>query len=97
MRGETEPSNKQILFLQVVVDELIRATIIRPNEAITLRARKECIDREGNPRVTGEEWIVKKTGAYLPGAYEEVVKVVKAYIITEKVGGVPFLLCYCAY
>ena len=70
---------------QVVVEETIRATVIRPNEAIKLRARKECLDREAVPRVTGEEWIVKKTGAYLPGAYEEVVEIVKAYVLTEKV------------
>lgn len=28
---------------------------------------------------------MKKVGAYLPGAYEEVVDVVDAYILTEKV------------
>ncbi|XP_055957703.1 major vault protein [Patella vulgata] len=70
---------------EVVVEETIRATIIKPNQAIRLRARKECIDRElGKQRVTGEEWVVKKTGAYLPGAYEEVVDVVNAYVLTEK-------------
>ena len=42
-------------------------------------------DRDGNPRVTGEEWLVKKIGAYLPGAYEEVVELVDAYVLTEKV------------
>ena len=62
-----------------------KATVIRPNQAIKLRAHKECIDREGQPRVTGEEWLVKKTGAYLPGAYEEVVDVVNANVLTEKV------------
>ena len=70
---------------EVVVEETIRASVIRTNQAIKLRARKECIDRQGNARVTGEEWIVKKTGAYLPGAYEEVVEVVDAYVLTEKV------------
>lgn len=69
---------------EVVVEETIRATVIRPNQAIRLRARKECIDREGNARVTGEEWLVKKTGAYLPGAYEEVVDIVNAYVLTDK-------------
>ena len=54
----------------MVVEETVRATVIRPNQAIKLRARKETIDREGNPRVTGEEWLVKKTGAYLPGTYQ---------------------------
>ena len=42
-------------------------------------------DRDNNARVTGEEWLVKKVGAYLPGAYEEVVDVVDAYVLTEKV------------
>ena len=62
----------------------MRATVIKPNQAIRLRARKECVDRQGSERVTGEEWLVKKTGAYLPGAYEEVVDVVNAYVLTEK-------------
>lgn len=65
--------------------ETIKATVIGPNQAIRLRARKECCDRDDNLRVTGEEWLVKKTGAYLPGAYEEVVKTVEAYVLTEKV------------
>lgn len=69
---------------EVIVDETIRATVIKPNQAIRLRARKECMDRDGNHRVTGEEWMVKKTGAYLPGAYEEVVDVSNAYVLTEK-------------
>ena len=67
------------------VEETIRATIILSNQAIKPRARKECVDREGVQRVTREEWLVKKTGAYLPGAYEEVVELVNAYVLTEKV------------
>ena len=69
----------------MVVEETIRATVIKPNQSIKLRARKETLDRDGNPRVTGEEWLVAKVGAYLPGAYEEVVDVVDAYVLTEKV------------
>jgi len=69
----------------VTVKQVVQATVIKPNQAIKLRARKECIDRDGNARVTGEEWLVKKTGASLPGAYEEVIDVVNAYVLTEKV------------
>ncbi|XP_022093212.1 major vault protein-like isoform X2 [Acanthaster planci] len=69
---------------EVVVDETIRATVIKANQAIKLRARKETEDRQGSARVTGEEWLVKKIGAYLPGAYEEVVGVVNAYVLTDK-------------
>ena len=70
---------------EVSVEETIRATIIKSNQAIKLMARKECTDRDGNARVTGEEWLVHRTGAYLPGAYEEVTDVVDAYVLTEKV------------
>lgn len=65
----------------------MRATVIKPNQAIKLVARKECVDRDGSERVTGEEWLVQRVGAYLPGAYEEVVDVVNAYVLTEKVTG----------
>ena len=70
---------------EVSVEETIRATVIKTNQAIKLTARKECIDRDGNARVTGEEWLVERVGAYLPGAYEEVTDVVNAYVLTEKV------------
>ncbi|XP_038074369.1 chromatin modification-related protein eaf-1-like isoform X2 [Patiria miniata] len=74
---------------EVVVDETVQATIIKANQAIKLRARKETLDRQGDARVTGEEWLVKKVGAYLPGAYEEVVGVVDAYVLTDKVASPP--------
>lgn len=69
---------------ECMIEETVRATVIGINQAIRLRARKECVDRDGNNRVTGEEWLSKKTGAYLPGAYEEVVDLVNAYVLTEK-------------
>ncbi|KFU88831.1 Major vault protein, partial [Chaetura pelagica] len=66
---------------EVEVAETLQATVIGHNQAIRLRARKECLDRSGTRRVTGE---VKQVGAYLPGVYEEVVDVVDAYILTDK-------------
>ncbi len=54
---------------EVSVEEQIRATVIGSNQAIRLCAKKEITDRNGQRRVTGEEWLVKKTGAYLPLAY----------------------------
>lgn len=69
---------------EVEVVETIQATVIRHNQAIRLRSRKECKDREDRDRVTGEEWLVKKVGAYLPGVFEEVVDVVDAFVLTEK-------------
>ncbi|XP_057202759.1 major vault protein isoform X2 [Triplophysa rosa] len=69
---------------EVAVLEVIKATVIRENQAIRLRARKEGLDRSGVRRVTGEEWQVSKVGAYLPGAHEEVVEIVNAFILTDK-------------
>uniref|UniRef100_A0AAQ4P6M2 Major vault protein n=1 Tax=Gasterosteus aculeatus aculeatus TaxID=481459 RepID=A0AAQ4P6M2_GASAC len=69
---------------EVAVLETIKATVIRENQAIRLRARKEGVDREGVRRVTGEEWLVSKVGAYLPGAHEEVLDIVNAFILTDK-------------
>jgi major vault protein len=70
---------------EVQIDDTIKATVIKPNQAIRLRARKECQDRSGNDRVTGEEWLVKQIGAYLPGVFEEVVAIVDAFVLTDKV------------
>ncbi|XP_041828144.1 major vault protein [Melanotaenia boesemani] len=69
---------------EVIVLETIKATVIRENQAIRLRARKEGKDRQGVQRVTGEEWLVSKVGAYLPGAHEEVIDIVNAFILTDK-------------
>uniref|UniRef100_A0A8C5QM58 Major vault protein n=1 Tax=Leptobrachium leishanense TaxID=445787 RepID=A0A8C5QM58_9ANUR len=69
---------------EVEVVQTIQASVIRHNQAIRLRARKECQDREDHQRVTGEEWLVKKVGAYLPGVFEEVVDIVNAFVLTDK-------------
>ncbi|CAD7683738.1 unnamed protein product [Nyctereutes procyonoides] len=69
---------------EVEVLEIIQATVIRQNQALRLRARKECCDRDGKERVTGEEWLVRSVGAYLPAVFEEVLDLVEAVILTEK-------------
>jgi len=43
------------------------------------------VSRDGKKRVAGEEWIVSTSGAYLPGVYEEVVDLVSAIVLTDKV------------
>ncbi|UJR11408.1 hypothetical protein I4U23_015588 [Adineta vaga] len=69
---------------EVTIEEQINATIIGPNQAIKLSAKKELIDRLGQRRVTGEQWLVKKPGAYTPLAHETVVNVEDAFILTNK-------------
>jgi len=61
------------------------AIIIKPNTALKLRATRETVDRNGKARVAGEEWMLKKNGAYLPGVYEEVVESCTAIFLTDKV------------
>lgn len=70
--------------VEVAILETITATVINTNQALRLRARKACIDRQGNPRRAGEEWLVREEGAYLPGVDEEVVGLIDAYILTER-------------
>merc|ERR550534_1714122 len=67
-------------------DELeeISATIIKDNQALRLRAKQDCTDRDGNKRVTGEEWLVTRKGAYLRGVHEEEVGLVDASIQTDQ-------------
>lgn len=63
---------------------LQRAVIVIENTALHLRAEQETTDSDGNQRVAGEEWLVRKTGAYLPGVYEKILGTIKAHILTDK-------------
>eukprot|EP01006_Ploeotia_vitrea_P054597 TRINITY_DN67905_c6_g2_i1.p1 TRINITY_DN67905_c6_g2~~TRINITY_DN67905_c6_g2_i1.p1 ORF type:complete len:851 (+),score=128.03 TRINITY_DN67905_c6_g2_i1:42-2555(+) len=71
--------------VEVVEMARVSAVIINPNEALKLRARQAFSDDSGVERQVGEEWLVTKTGAYLPRVEEEVVGKVKARIITDKI------------
>ncbi len=46
--------------------------IITPGHALKLRAKQGLTDTSGVGRCTGEEWLVRDIGAYLPGVFEEV-------------------------
>ena len=71
--------------VEVQVVEITRAIVIKPNQALKLRARKGCTDRATRTeRKAGEEWLVRKSGAILPGVDEEVVETVNSYILTDK-------------
>ncbi|EGD78575.1 major vault protein [Salpingoeca rosetta] len=66
------------------VVKLVHAVVVLPNQALRLCALKETRDRDGNMRVTGEEWMVDRVGAYLPGVYEKVVDTVNSFVLTDK-------------
>lgn len=55
-----------------------------PFSALQLRANTDFVDRLGNRRYTGEEWIFNQPGAYLPLIGETVVGIVQPLILTDK-------------
>jgi len=70
--------------VEVQVAEVIRATIVKENQALKLRARRQLIDSEGVERAAGEEWLVKRPGAYMPNVDEEIIDTIRAHTITDK-------------
>jgi len=68
--------------VEVQISELVKATILKPNQALRLRARKQFTDRFGNKRSAGEEWLIRTVGAFLADVDEELVGVVDAYVLT---------------
>jgi major vault protein len=64
--------------------EVTKAIIIKPNQAVRLKAKKDTQDFEGNHRKAGEEWLVRVEGAYLPDVHEEVRETISAYVLTDK-------------
>ena len=70
--------------VNVSVVEIVRATIIKQNEAIKLRARRKMNDISGVERQAGEEWLYNNPGSYLPGVDEEITDSIKAIILTDK-------------
>lgn len=84
---------------EVSVEEQIRATVIGANQAIRLCAKKEITDRTGQRRVTGEEWLMKKTGAYLPLAYvSQIYRYALLFLRTGIAGNGGFgRECLCAH
>jgi major vault protein len=65
--------------------ERTSAIIIKPNSAIKIRAVRNCVDKYGNNRIAGEEWLIREPGSYLPNVEETIIaKDVKAETITDK-------------
>ncbi len=70
--------------VEAQVAEIVRCVIVKPNQALKLRARKDTIDRNETKRAAGEEWLVKTTGAYLPGVDEDLAETINAVVLTDK-------------
>jgi major vault protein len=70
-------------YVEVEVVEVIQAVVLKPNQALHLKAHKDCVDRLGNKRRAGEEWLMRRVGIYLAAVDEKIVRVVDAVILTE--------------
>ncbi len=70
--------------IEVQVVEVIKATVIKENQALKIRARLGLTDSTGNARKAGEEYLVRTVGAYIPDVNEEIIETVKAIVLTEK-------------
>jgi major vault protein len=69
----------------VEIVERVTGVVLGPNDALHLRARRDCVDRAGVARKTGEKWLVTTLGAYIVGVDEEIVQRVGAQILTPHV------------
>jgi major vault protein len=61
----------------------VKATILKPNQALKVRAKEDCVDYEGHKRKIGEEWLVRREGAYLSDVNEVLVEVITATTLEE--------------
>ena len=66
----------------VSVLRVVKALIVLPHTAVHLRAKRNLTDRFGVGRTAGEEWSMTSTGPYLPGVYEEVLRVVDGVVLS---------------
>jgi len=71
--------------IEVQVVESVNSIVLTPDQGLKLRARCECRDAAGIKRRAGEEWLYRGIGTYLPAVDEEVLEVVKAFTLTERV------------
>jgi len=71
-------------LIEVQVVETVRAIILKPDQALKVKARDDCVDYQAHKRKAGEEWLVFKEGAYLPQVSEKALETIQAYILTDK-------------
>jgi major vault protein len=69
--------------VEVTVVEVVNARVVKPLQALRLKAKKTFKHGEIT-RKAGEEYLHKEIGAYIPHVDEEVVETVNAFVLTEK-------------
>ncbi|KAK7110646.1 major vault protein-like [Littorina saxatilis] len=71
---------------EVEIEELVQPDIIKTGEVLRLQAIQDTRDQNGRKRVTGEEWLVKTPGAYVRGAWEQIIGIEKSHTLTVDCG-----------
>lgn len=62
----------------------VKAKIVKPNTALHVFANRPFVDFQGISRIAGERWMVRQTGQYNVHVDEEIQKVIKATVLTDK-------------
>jgi len=60
----------------------VDSVILSHQQALRLKAKADLVDKDGHARVTGEEWLYRRWGSYLPGVFEEVIHIVDGHTLT---------------
>lgn len=71
--------------VEVQVVATVKAVNIGPNQALKIMAKRDFVDSNGTSRNTGEEWLVKNEGPYMPNVNEEIRETLDAHVLTNKV------------
>lgn len=70
--------------IEVKLDKILKPEVIRAQQALKIRARRNCKDHKGVERKAGDYWLIRTKGFYIPGIDEEVIEKLNAHIITEQ-------------
>jgi len=68
---------------EVTIVRKIESIVIEKNQALRIKATKNCIDCNGINRVGGQHWLVRTEGSYLLNVSEEFVSLIKADILDD--------------
>lgn len=70
--------------VEVKLDKILKPEIIKTNQALKIRARRNCKDVFGKDRIAGDYWLIRDRGFYIPQIDEEVVEKLVSHIITDQ-------------
>uniref|UniRef100_A0A7S3JLK9 Major vault protein n=1 Tax=Euplotes harpa TaxID=151035 RepID=A0A7S3JLK9_9SPIT len=69
--------------IEVKLEKVMKPEVIKSNQALKIRARRDCKDSKGEERKAGDYWLIRDRGFYLPAIDEDVIEKLNAHIITE--------------